>query len=157
MDKGNDVRDNEELYRSVRGKLEDKEYTFQNGRLIIRPRAFRDTNRQPSVDRAELRDSPSDSLLSETDGIVSLIAHEVRDIGTVKTKSEGQKVHHAVKVVYDPKPDNDAHAHITVSPELFGTRSKQDRAFDLLKIALAFHATKRGWTMPPPESWNQET
>lgn len=151
MNNNNTVRDNEELYRSVRGKLKDKEYTIQKGKLIIRPRAFRDTNREPSVDRAELRDSPSDSLLSETDGIVSLIAHEVCDIGTVITESEGEKVRHAVNVVYDRKPNNPAHAKITVNPEFFGTRSKQDRVFDLLKIALALRATKRGWRLQPPE------
>ena len=153
----NSVRDNEELYRSVRGKLsvpgrpQDKEYTIQKGKLIIRPRAFRDANRQPSVDRAELRNSPSDSLLNKMDGIVSLIAHEVRDIGTVITEDEGKKVRHAVNVVYDPEPDNPAHAKITVTPEFFGTRSKQDRVFELLKIALALRATKRGWTLEPPE------
>ncbi len=29
------VQDNEELYRNVRGKLEDREYSVQEGKLII--------------------------------------------------------------------------------------------------------------------------
>lgn len=33
MDKINYVRDNEELYRSVRGKLEDKKYILNEGNL----------------------------------------------------------------------------------------------------------------------------
>ena len=40
MDNSDHVQDNEELYRSVRGKLEDKEYSIQKGKLIIEPAAF---------------------------------------------------------------------------------------------------------------------
>ena len=55
MDKIDYVRDNEELYRSVRGKLEDKEYILNEGKLRILPKAFSDRHRTPSVDRAIFR------------------------------------------------------------------------------------------------------
>ncbi len=56
MDNSDHVQDDEELYRSVRGKLEEKEYSIQKGKLIIEPAAFQDRYKQPSVDRAKLID-----------------------------------------------------------------------------------------------------
>ena len=64
MDKNDYVRDNEELYRSIRGKLEDKEYMLTDGKLRILPKAFSDKHRKPSVDRAILKDNPSLSRLN---------------------------------------------------------------------------------------------
>ena len=55
MDKNDSVRDDELLYRSVRSESEVEEYFFDRGKLIIRPAAFNDKNKKPSVDRAELR------------------------------------------------------------------------------------------------------
>jgi hypothetical protein len=149
MNENNPVRNNEMLYRSVRGKLEDKEYIYGKGRLRILPKAFSDKHRKPSVDRAELRDDPSLSRLNETDGIVSLIAGEVRAIGKVITKTEDEEVVHAIDVIYDPTPENLAHSQIIVVPEFFGSKSKQKYAFRLLRIALAELATENGWTLRP--------
>ena len=64
MDKNNLVHDDEGLYRSIRGKLEDKEYMLTDGKLRILPKAFSDKHRKPSVDRAKLRDNPSLSRLN---------------------------------------------------------------------------------------------
>ena len=69
MDNSDHVQDDEELYRSVRGKLEDKEYSIRKGKLIIEAAAFQDRYKQPSVDRAKLIDyNPALSQKSETDG-----------------------------------------------------------------------------------------
>ena len=35
MNSSEPVQDDEELYRNVRGKLEDKEYSIQDGELVI--------------------------------------------------------------------------------------------------------------------------
>ena len=154
MNKNDSVQDNEELYRSVRSRNResaDKEYIIKKGRLIILPAAFRDRYKQPSVDRAKLRDfKPTLSKLSETDGIVSLIAGEVRKIGKVETKVQnGDPVPHAVDVIPDPTPDNPAHSQIVVRPDFFGSKNKQKNAFKLLQIALAKLASKKDWTLEP--------
>ena len=151
MDNSEHVQDDEELYRSVRGKLEDKEYSIRKGKLIIEAAAFQDRYKQPSVDRAKLIDyDPALSQKSETDGIISIRASEIRAIGTVKTRiSNGNVDDHAVDVVPDPTCENPAHAKIIVKPEFWGSNSKQRNAFKLLRIALAKLATKNGWIIEP--------
>ena len=151
MNKNDFVRDDEILYRSVRGKY-GEEYAYDNiGKLKISSEAFRDRHRKPSVDRAELREfNPVLSKLSDTDGVVSLMAVDVRAIGTVKTKILNEDVViHAVDVVYAPTPENPAHSQIVVNPEFFGSRSKQRNVFKLLQLALAELAEKNGWTLEP--------
>ena len=151
MDKNDFVRDNEVLYRSVRGKY-GEEYSYDNiGKLKISSEAFRDRERKPSVDRAELKEfNPALSKRNDTDGIVSLIAADVRSIGTVKTKiQDTDAVVHAVDVIYDPTLENPAHSKIVVNPELFGSKNKQRNIFKLLQLALAELAEKNGWTLEP--------
>lgn len=150
MNKNDSVRDDELLYRSVRSESEVEEYFFDRGKLIIRPAAFNDKRKKPSVDRAELREfNPSLSKLSETDGIVSLIAGNIRAIKEVKTKAEDGNVVHAVDVIYAPTPGNSAHSQIIVDPEFLGTGSKQKSTFKKLRVALATLATENGWTLAP--------
>ena len=151
MNHSKHVQDDEKLYRSVRGKLEDKEYSIQKGKLIIEPAAFQDRYKQPSVDRAKLiGENPTLSQKSKTDGIVSIRAGEVRAIGTIKTRIGNDDVDdHAVDVIPDPTRENPAHAKITVKPEFWGSKSKQKNAFKLLRIALAKLATKNGWIIEP--------
>lgn len=149
MDKHAPVRNDEILYRSVRGK-EGKEYTIKNGEPDFKYEAFKATNRKPSVDRAQLRRHPSHSLLSATDGIVRLIAGQVRGIKTVQ-KPGGEGAAYAVDVVYAPTMENHAHAEIIVKPEYFGPHKKQRLAYRLLRIALALLANESGWTLEPPK------
>lgn len=55
MNKDDFVRDDEVLYRSVRGKL-NEEYSYDDtGKLRFNSQAFRDISKKPSVDRAELK------------------------------------------------------------------------------------------------------
>jgi hypothetical protein len=150
------VSDEEELYRSVRGTLRDEEYYYDeyDRRLIITQNAFRDRDREPSVDRAKLKNfDPLQSKFSETDGIVTLVTKNVRGIGDVVTNTEGgAKVEHAVDVKPDPKDDNEAHSLIVVTPDFFGSNNKQKNVFKLLRISLARLATEKGWTVPPSTS-----
>jgi hypothetical protein len=155
MDKNASIWDDEELYRSVRSELDAEEYIFDRGKLQIRSNAFRDINKNPSVDRAKLKEfAPFCSKLSDTDSIVSLMTADVRAIGTVKTTDQNADVVvHAVDVIYDPNPksnpENYAHSQIIVNPEFFGTDSKKKKTFSKLRRSLARLATERGWTLAP--------
>jgi len=147
------VSDDEELYRNVRGKLTEDEYFYDphTGRLIITAQAFRDKKKEPSVDRAKLRDFNPEQSRIPGSGIVSLVTEDVRHIGMVETKDPaGKTVKHAVDVEAAPIPsENEAHALITVKPEFFGSGNKQTKAFALLRKALATLASKNGWTLEP--------
>lgn len=156
MDKNDLVRDNEILtsvqgdeilYRSIRGEEGNEYSTRSDGKPEFNEEAFKARNRKPSVDRAKLRDHPSLSLLSQTDGIVSLIVGQVRAIKSVE-KPEGKDAY-AVDVIFAPTMENPAHAEIIVIPEYFGSNKKRKHAYKLLRIALAVIATKNGWTLEP--------
>ncbi|MBS0298386.1 MAG: hypothetical protein JSR32_00395 [Proteobacteria bacterium] len=149
MDEDNFISNEEWLYRSVRNQ-ETECYFNDDGQLIIKPDAFRDRNKEPSVDRAKLRNfNPSLSKLSETDGVVSLNTYCVRSIGEVKTNKDDGDLTHSVDVIYEPTPENLAHSKITVEPNFFGSEKKQKNAFKLLRISLARLATQKGWILKP--------
>jgi len=159
------IYDDEELYRSVRSNLhsntQDEEYVYDDeNRLRFRINAFRDRKKEPSIDRAKLRNfNPSSARLSPTDGIVSLIAKDVRSIGDIVTRTDPEDIVHAVDIIYDPRyepPKNLAHSRIIVKPEFFGSSSKQKKSFKLLQIALARLATKNGWTLPPASNTSSQ-
>lgn len=150
------VADEEELYRNVRGNLDYDEYSYNSttGDLTFLPQAFNDREKEPSVDRAKLRDFDREqSGISKENGIVTLIAEGVRQIGDVVIKDDkGKQDKHAVDVKPDRIHGNEAHALIVVKPKFFGSGSKQKAAFKLLRIALARLATRSGWTLEPRSS-----
>lgn len=149
------VSDEEQLYRNVRGEGADEFYYDETtGNLVIESKAFLDPQKEPSVDRAKLRNfDPEKSRIGEKDGIVALITQKVRQIGNVTTNDDkGRQVNHAVDVSADPIPENEAHARIVVEPKFFGTESKRNKAFKLLRKALARLATQGGWTLEPRNS-----
>ena len=159
---GDYVSDDEELYRSVRADEEADEYYYdtETGNLVITSQAFRDREQEPSVDRAHLRNSyPAQSRIGESDGIVSLFAGEVREIGDIFTNDpRGNPItNHNVDVIWDPipevaeQPENPAHSLVVVEPEYLRSDTK-GKAFSRLKKALARLATKRGWTLEPETS-----
>ena len=146
MDNNGTVRDDEVLYRRIQKNLEEpNRYSYDNTRKVtIHSTAFFDPNRQPSVDRAELRGfNPALSQIDETDGIVSLIASHVRAIPIED---------HAVDVIYAPILDNPAHSQITITPLGIISNTKQRKAFRILRKALARLATENGWTLEPQEN-----
>lgn len=146
MDNNDTVRDDEELYRHVRKNAEEPDrYSYDDiGKVTIHSTAFFDPNRQPSVDRAELREfNPALSQIDETDGIVSLIAGNVRSIPIAD---------HIVDVIYAPILDNPAHSQITITPEGTISNTKRRKAFRTLRKALARLATENGWTLEPQEN-----
>ncbi len=80
------------------------------------------------------------SQIDETDGIVSLIAGEVRAIPIQD---------HAVDIIHAPTSKNPAHSQITIIPEGDISNTKRNKAFRTLRKALAILATEKGWTLEP--------
>ena len=124
---------------------EPNRYSYDNtGKVTIHSTAFFDPNRQPSVDRAELRGfNPVLSQIDETDGIVSLIAGNVRSIPIAD---------HTVDVIHAPVSGNPAHSQIVITAEGTISNTKQRKAFRTLRKALARLATENRWTLEPQEN-----
>ena len=80
------------------------------------------------------------SQIDETDGIVSLIAGEVRAIPIQD---------HAVDIIHAPTSKNPAHSQINIIPEGDISNTKRNKAFRTLRKALAILATEKGWTLEP--------
>ena len=141
------LRNEEELYRSVRGELEYDEYSVNDtGEYIIQPAAFRDRYKQPSLDRAELRNfNPLLSKMSDTDGIVSLVVGEVRGL----PNEDIELVDHTIDVIYMPTMENPAHSQIIMTPTSSISKTREKKAFKSLQKALARLANLRGWTLKP--------
>lgn len=151
------VEDDEILYRSISIK---RSQCVPNGvgGYRLSSQAFTDSSQKPSVDRACLCDNdPTRAQKSPTDGIVSLIAREVRSIknfnqtkdGKPLQDESGQELMHVFDVIPDPittPPENPAHALIVTSPS-YASRS----AFNRLIERLARIAETRGWIITPQE------
>ena len=134
--RGDFVRDEEKLYRSIRRECATRD---QEGKWRYSPDAFRDPDKQPSVDRAHLRNNdPSTSRRGPTDAVASLIAHQVRAIDKVIERTEdNREAPYRIDVIPDkianhPElPDNPAHARIV------GDRPLNNAAFKKLKQILS--------------------
>ena len=148
------VEDDEQLYRSVRSVAGGQQcYRIENGRTVFTVAAFLDREKKPSVDRAKLQDfNPSRSRFDRNDGIVELVAANIRAIGLITQTKDKTRSQHAVDIVPDPikgEPakkiaENPAHAVITTQPPL-----TSGKAFERLKEALARVATDAGWCIEP--------
>ena len=147
MDKDDEVRDNETLYRAVLG--EGEQYTCDEDEITIEARAFRDRDQQPSVNREELTEyDPALFLrladLNEKSGVVSLNAREIRDI---------ELEHHTVRIIPAGDGGNPGHAKIIMIPQRCVSKNKRKDEFDSLRDTLAEIATdnvnENGWTLKP--------
>lgn len=148
---GNHVQDDETLYRCI--FFDRQGFTFiESEGLIVTRSAFLDPNNQPSVDRAKLcnNDPRYTQGDDERNGVVSLIAKEVRAIDDVK-KYNNPPVTYAIDVVPVPLNNNPAHAEIHANPQI---ASKS--VFRRLKTSLAILANKRGWLIFPEGFRNGE-
>jgi hypothetical protein len=141
------IDDSELVYRSVRN--DGEESRIEDGKLVIYSSAFKDNNKEPSVDRALLLEhNPEKSRKDSTQGVIALCVLDIRNISGVE--SSNPAIGHAIDVIYDPLPENKAHAKIVTDPILGGSRSMQDKTFKKLQKALARLATEAGWCLPPP-------
>lgn len=151
------VRDDEGLYRRVPAELEGIAYSVVNGQFKILPAAFMDRTLTPSVYRAELINHNANLPQEKVEnGVIEMTAIQIRQIGNVVTKHEGQVIkEHSVDVIADPIVTtqstllDSAHAIIVVDPKYFGSKNKQRNTFDLLKIALSTLANENGWIIEP--------
>jgi len=142
----NYVEDSEILYRRVPCTPENFEKE-QSGILRVSPSAFRDRNKQPSVDRAKLcNEDPSFTQGNDAkSGVVFLIASEVRAAGLQK---EGDNpIAYTIDIVYAPIPENLAHAEIRTDPAI-----DSDGVFRRLRLSLAILANRHEWLIIPDES-----
>ena len=157
MDNQDIVRDDEGLYRRVPAELKGIAYSVVNGQFKILPAAFRDRALTPSVYRVELINHDANLPQEKVeDGVVEITTIQIRQIGSVVTKDEGQVIkEHSVDVIADPVVTTNsilldsAHALIVVNPKYFGSKNKQRNTFDLLKIALSTLANENGWIIEP--------
>jgi hypothetical protein len=134
------VCDDEVLYRRVPDIPGGFHKPISGGRRRVTSGAFGSREKQPSVDRAILRDNnPENSRRKPTECVVSFTAGEVRNM-PVPGRS--------IDVVPDPNPpedpDNSAHALIVADPPFSSNQ------FDKFKVALAGLADSR-WEIAPPD------
>jgi hypothetical protein len=141
------VTDEEVLYRCVfYGR---NLYQIQENTAEISSQAFADREMHPSVDRANLRDNnPCYSQKDEKDGVVSLIAQDVRLIDSVIQNNPQGKPEFIYKIDVLPRPveENLAHAQIEPSPKY-----RNKTPFRKLLERLAYLANQRGWEIEPYE------
>lgn len=148
MNRQDRVADDEELYRRVREKVAGQTcYRAEGGKVVFFQSAFNDVSKQPSVDRAILKESdPHRSRLTLEDGIIVLQANAIRRLGPIlQLDSRGRRIHeYAVDVLPDPKFGNCAHALVVTRPPISGTG-----AFKRLKDGLVRLANEAGWRIEP--------
>ena len=147
------INDDELLYRSIRADPIFDEYTYDDEKnLVILPNAFKDGRTRPSVSRAGM-DGVDPCIfpyrLSQTDGIVGLIAGEIRAINDVTSQLENETFVYEVDIEHKPNEINEAHAQIFAIPKFQGKPKEKEDAFDRLKISLANLASKGGWIVEP--------
>jgi len=151
MSQEDTVTDDEKLYRRIPNN--PKLYTVENGITRFSSQAFNDRKMEPSVDRAKLcNNDPTHTQHDSSDGVISLIAGDIRAIGTVEQydKKGHLEYTHTIDVIpvpiknQPPLPDNPAHASIIAEPEY-----RNEKTFRRLKQALARLATRRGWEIEP--------
>lgn len=143
------VADDEVLFRSVSSK-HNQCTRDTSGRWKLSSQAFSDRYYKPSVDRAILCNSdPSHTQKSPKDGVVSVIAVEVRKIKDISQNDDKGNVitTHAFDVIPDADiPDNPAHALIVSTPDYCNSK-----VFKKLLERLRYIADRRGWMIEPQE------
>lgn len=139
------VGDEELLYRRV--PSDPNLYSYSDGKVRISSSAFNDPEMQPSVYRAAvLGGDPRLVQTDPTQGVVSLVTAEVRQISTVIQRDRHQKeiYVHRIDVLADPEEGYPAHAIVVAIPN-YASKS----VFDKTKEALARIATEHGWIISP--------
>ena len=149
------VSDEELLYRSVSPQRNQCPIDASTGKRRLSSQAFSDATFQISVDRAAFcGNDPTYTQFSPRDGVVGLIAGEVRAIDGISRNDDRGRLIRAqvVDVVPDPVEAadgveaNQAHALIFATPD-FDNRS----VFRKLLERLNYLAEARGWIIEPKE------
>ncbi len=146
MAEGDSVADDETLYRAIQNEGKEQGWHVdQDGVLRFTEAAFLDPEGKPSVDRARLLDGdPAKAQKHSSDGVVALLARDVRAIDEPRRDKKGRQVgRFEIDVLPDPLPDNPAHAVVTADPPPGSNPQRR------IRDALARLAQSRGWTIPP--------
>lgn len=131
-------------------KNEAQYFKTVNGTVRFSSTCFNDISAKVSVDRANLRTSAEEAKLSPSDGIIKLLAEDVREIGPIPDPdgAEGYMIDVHPRPIYagnpDGLPENISHAQIEAAPD-FANQSR----FKKLKEALARLAERNGWFITP--------
>jgi hypothetical protein len=146
------VADDELLYRRIFSTVDGDTAHYQispEGKISFTKRAFADRCLKPSVDRAILHEyDPTKTQLKQTDGVIGLIAKDIR-VNEDNFDNKGNITgSHKINVIHRPKSENQAHARIEPSPEY-----ASDKVFKRLQQRLARLADERlaihGWEIKP--------
>lgn len=145
------VTDDELLYRCIFCGL-DKYYRIGEFGLELSSQAFTDRNQAPSVDRAKLRDyDPQCTQKNPDDGVVSLIAGEVRMINVSQNDPKGKPVFdYKIDVYPRPTDDNPSHAQIEPSPNYTNKGTFRKVAEKLARLATE-RIKKEDWEIKPQD------
>ncbi len=142
------VDDVEILYRRIR-HVEGLYVVQADGTAKVSSAAFSDPNFRPSVDRAELfHNDPTKTQRDPSDGVVSIVAGNVRSIDTVVQNDKAGKIiqtfdvdiEHVPILNHPTMPDNPAHAEICMIPSC-----PNKSVFRKLSERLAQLANGRPW------------
>lgn len=148
---GDSVEDAEVLFRRVR----IGEGVTADGKLRLSSQAFNDRGWKPSVNRHALMPDPAETKQDESDGVVQLVASEVRAVGGIvhnpndpPDKHVTYKLDVLARPIAADNPEglavNPAHAQVESDPDV-ASRTR----FDKVKDALARLAERRGWVIEP--------
>jgi len=142
------VADDEVLYRRV-PRVEGLYIIQAGGTIKVSSAAFSDRSFRPSVNRAELcHNDPGETQRDPSDGVVSVVAGDVRSIDTVVRndgkgnliQAFGVDVEHVPIINHPELPDNPAHAEIYLIPT-----SSNKAVFRRLCERLTQLANERPW------------
>ena len=141
------------LYRRIPARSSGSEFYTKSseGKINFSKSAFADRGLKPSVDRACLHgNDPTKTQLSNTDGVIGLIACNVRAIDDLSGCDHKGNITtlYKIDVIHRPTPENKAHACIEPSPEY-----ASDKVFKRLQQRLARladqHFVDHGWEIKP--------
>ncbi len=151
------VEDDEVLYRRISARQHAKAPLYEyrdDGTIRIYSTAFSSKDFRISVDRAKLHShDPQKVQEDENDGVVSLLARDVRGVtGLVRNDAGGNDIQFKIDVEPVPLPDNDAHAEIYAVP---GFDRNCQKFFRRLREHFAQIAEKR-WEILPKRQGKAE-
>jgi len=148
------VGDEELLYRRIPScSSGTTEYYIKSpeGKITFSKSAFADRGLKPSVDRASLHGNDSTKTqLVATDGVIGLIARNVRAINDLSSGDSKGNVTalYKIDVIHRPKPDNKAHASVEPSPEYSSDKVFKRLQQQLVRLADEYFATHE-WEIKP--------
>ncbi|QLE55977.1 hypothetical protein [Nostoc sp. TCL26-01] len=143
------VADDEILYRCVFHGL-DKYYRIGESGLELSSQSFTDKNQAPSVDRAKLcNNDPKHTQKNPNDGVVSLIAGEIRSINVSQNDPKGNPIFdYKIDVYPRPTEDNPSHAQIEPSPD-YATKGTFRKVAEKLARLATERINKQSWEIKP--------